>query len=159
MKLLLETRCGLSTSVRHYQGEWNKLNHEPLSRWSLEGLPHQAHRSYFWTILFPGLALDVRSCAKRGKVPRHLLGSVCGHMHARVGLGWDTRHGVWDNTGWVSWMDEDVGFLEGGWMSYLTQFGWPMSVPWPQVRVFSATLLAEQGWSRLISLCPLAITP
>jgi hypothetical protein len=25
--------------------------------------------------------------ALRGKVPGHLLGSVCGHMHARVGLG------------------------------------------------------------------------
>jgi hypothetical protein len=30
--------------------------------------------------------------ALRGKVPGHLLGSVCGHMHVRVrvGLGWGT---------------------------------------------------------------------
>jgi hypothetical protein len=46
-----------------------------------------------------GLALDVRSCR---------------HMHACVGLGRDTWHGVWVSTGWVSWTDEDVGFLEGG---------------------------------------------
>jgi hypothetical protein len=52
--------------------------------------------------------------ALRGKVPRHLLGSVCGHMHARVGLGWGTRHGVWVGTGWVSWTDEDVRFFKGG---------------------------------------------
>jgi hypothetical protein len=52
--------------------------------------------------------------ALRGKVPVHLLGSVCGHMHARVGLGWGARHGVWVGTGRVSWTDEDVGFFEGG---------------------------------------------
>jgi hypothetical protein len=28
-----------------------------------------------------------------------------------------------------------------------------------QVRVFSATLLIEEGWSQLISLCPPAIPP
>jgi hypothetical protein len=39
------------------------------------------------------------SRALRGKVPRHLLGSVCRHMHARVGLGWGTQHGVWVGTG------------------------------------------------------------
>jgi hypothetical protein len=50
----------------------------------------------------------------RGKVPRHLLGSVCGHMHARVGLEWGTRHGVWVDTGQVSWTDEEAGFFEGG---------------------------------------------
>jgi hypothetical protein len=70
--------------------------------------------------------------ALRGKVPGHLLGSVCGHMHARVGLGWDIWHGVWVGTGRVSWTDEDVGFFEGGgvnvtpdpiWMAY----EWPMS--------------------------------
>jgi hypothetical protein len=49
----------------------------------------------------------------RGKVPRHLLESVCGPMHARVGLGWGTRHGVWVGTGWVSWTDKDIGFFEG----------------------------------------------
>jgi hypothetical protein len=54
------------------------------------------------------------SRALRGKVPGHFLGSVCGHMHARVGLGWGTRHGVWVGTGRVSWTDEDVGFFEGG---------------------------------------------
>jgi hypothetical protein len=48
------------------------------------------------------------------KVPRHLLGSVCRHMHARVGLGWDTWHGIWVSTGRVSWTDEDVRFFEGG---------------------------------------------
>jgi hypothetical protein len=32
-----------------------------------------------------GSALDVRS-ALRGKVPGHMLGPVCGHMLARVGL-------------------------------------------------------------------------
>jgi hypothetical protein len=52
--------------------------------------------------------------ALRGKVARHLLGSVCGHMHVRVGLGWGTRHGVWVSTGQVSRTDEDVGFFEGG---------------------------------------------
>jgi hypothetical protein len=52
--------------------------------------------------------------ALRGKVPGHLLGSVCRHIHARVGLGWGTRHGVWVDTGRVSWTDEDVGFFEGG---------------------------------------------
>jgi hypothetical protein len=52
--------------------------------------------------------------ALRGKVPGHLLGSVCGHMHARVGMGWGTQHGVWVGTGRVSWTDEDVGFFEGG---------------------------------------------
>jgi hypothetical protein len=31
--------------------------------------------------------------ALRGKVPGHLLGSVCGHMHARVGLRWG--HTAW----------------------------------------------------------------
>jgi hypothetical protein len=52
--------------------------------------------------------------ALRGKVPGHLLGSLCRHMHVRVGLGWGTRHGVWVGTGRVSWTDEDVGFFEGG---------------------------------------------
>jgi hypothetical protein len=37
-----------------------------------------------------------------GKVPKHLLGLMCGHMHARVGLGWGTRRGVWVDTGRVS---------------------------------------------------------
>jgi hypothetical protein len=67
-----------------------------------------------------------------GKVPGHLLGSVCVHMHERVGQGWGTRHGVWVGTGRVSWTDEDVGFFEGGgvnvtpdpiWMAH----EWPMS--------------------------------
>jgi hypothetical protein len=40
------------------------------------------------------------SLAVRGKVPEHLLGSVCGHMHAHVGLGWGTRR-VWVDTGRV----------------------------------------------------------
>jgi hypothetical protein len=31
--------------------------------------------------------------------------------------------------------------------------------PWALVHVFSATLLVEQGWSQLISLCPPAIPP
>jgi hypothetical protein len=57
---------------------------------------------------------DTYGRALRGKVPGHLLRSVCGHMHARVGLGWSTRHGVWVGTGRVSWTDEDVGFFEGG---------------------------------------------
>jgi hypothetical protein len=52
--------------------------------------------------------------ALRGKVPGHLLGSVSGHMHARVGLGWGTQHGVWVGIGRVSWTDEDVGFFEVG---------------------------------------------
>jgi hypothetical protein len=47
----------------------------------------------------------------------------------------------------------------GSRMSHRAQFGWPMSGPWVQVRVFSATLLVEQGWSPLISLCLPAITP
>jgi hypothetical protein len=33
-------------------------------------------------------------CALRGKVLGYLLESVCGHMHARVGLGWGTWHGI-----------------------------------------------------------------
>jgi hypothetical protein len=33
---------------------------------------------------------------------------------ARVGLRWDTRHGVWVDTRQVSWTDEDVEFFEGG---------------------------------------------
>jgi hypothetical protein len=33
---------------------------------------------------------------------------------ARVGLRWDTRHGIWVGTGRMSWTDEDVGFFEGG---------------------------------------------
>jgi hypothetical protein len=37
-----------------------------------------------------------------GKVPKHLLRLMCGHMHARVGLGWGTRRGVWVDTGRVS---------------------------------------------------------
>jgi hypothetical protein len=69
--------------------------------------------------------------ALRGKVLGHLLGSVCEHMHVRVGLGWGPRHGVWVGTGRVSWTDEDVGFFEGGvnvtpdpiWMAH----EWPMS--------------------------------
>jgi hypothetical protein len=51
-------------------------------------------------------------------------------MHARVGLGWGTRHGVWVGTGRVSWTDEDVGFFGGVnvtrapiWMAH----EWPMS--------------------------------
>jgi hypothetical protein len=52
--------------------------------------------------------------ALRGKVHGHLLGSVCRHMHSRVGLGWGTQDGVWVGTGWVSWTDEDAGFFEGG---------------------------------------------
>jgi hypothetical protein len=52
--------------------------------------------------------------ALRGKVPGHLIGSVCGHMHTRVGLGWGRRHGVWVGTEQVSWTDEDAGFFEGG---------------------------------------------
>jgi hypothetical protein len=59
-----------------------------------------------------GPTLDVQSCVK-GDVPGHFLGSVCGHMHARVGLGWGTRHGVWVGTRRVSWIDEDVAFFGG----------------------------------------------
>jgi hypothetical protein len=62
------------------------------------------HMGWHWTY----------GCALRGKVPGHLLGSVYGHMHARVGLGWGTQHGVWVGTGGVSWTDEDIGFFEGG---------------------------------------------
>jgi hypothetical protein len=69
--------------------------------------------------------------ALRGEVLGHLLGSVCGHMHVRVGLGWGTRQGVWVGTGRVSWTDEDVGSLRGVnvtpgpiWMAH----EWPMSV-------------------------------
>jgi hypothetical protein len=75
-----------------------------------------------------------------------------------VGLGWGTRHGVWVDTGQVSWTDEDVGSLRGVnvtpgpiWMAH----EWPMTAG---ARV-SATLLVEQGWSQLISLCPPSITP
>jgi hypothetical protein len=69
------------------------------------GMGHMAwHMGQHWTY---GRAL-------RGKVPGHFLGSVCGHMHVRVALGWGTRHGVWVGTGRVSWTDEDVGFFEGG---------------------------------------------
>jgi hypothetical protein len=63
-------------------------------------------------------------------VPGHLLGSVCGHMHACVGLGWGARHGVWVSTGGVSWIDEDAGSLRGVnvtpdpiWMAH----EWPMN--------------------------------
>jgi hypothetical protein len=66
----------------------------------------------------------------RGKVLGHLLGLVCRHMHVRVGLGWDTWHGVWVGTGRVSWTDKDVGFFEGVnvtpgsiWIAH----EWPMS--------------------------------
>jgi hypothetical protein len=52
--------------------------------------------------------------ALRGEVPEHLLGSVCGHMRARVGLGWGTWHGVWVGTGRVSWTDRMSGSLRGG---------------------------------------------
>jgi hypothetical protein len=34
-----------------------------------------------------------------------------------------------------------------------------MSGPWAHARLFSATLLVEQGWSQFISLCPPAIPP
>jgi hypothetical protein len=51
--------------------------------------------------------------ALRGKVPKHLLGSVCGHMHVRVGLGWGTRHGVWVGTGQVSWAVAHTGQCAG----------------------------------------------
>jgi hypothetical protein len=62
------------------------------------------HMGWHWTY---GRAL-------RGKVPGHLLGSVCRHIHACVGLGWGTRHGVWVGTGRASWTDEDVRFFDGG---------------------------------------------
>jgi hypothetical protein len=58
-------------------------------------------------------AHDAYGRALRGKVPGHLLESVCGHMHAHVGLGSGTRHGVFVDTGQVSWTDEDVGSLRG----------------------------------------------
>ena len=48
---------------------------------------------------------------------------------ARVGLRWDTWHGIWVGTGRVSCTDEDVGFFEGGCMSHPALFGWPMSGP------------------------------
>jgi hypothetical protein len=35
-------------------------------------------------------------------------------MHARVGLEWGTRHGVWVDTGQVSWTDEEAGFFVAG---------------------------------------------
>jgi hypothetical protein len=48
----------------------------------------------------------------------------------RVGLRWDTRHGIWVGTGRVSWTDEDVRFFEGVnvtpdpiWIAH----EWPMS--------------------------------
>jgi hypothetical protein len=52
--------------------------------------------------------------ALRGKVPGHLLGSVCGHMHLHVGLGWGTRHGVWVGTGRVSGQSRTSASLGGG---------------------------------------------
>jgi hypothetical protein len=58
--------------------------------------------------------------ALRGNVPGHLLGSVCGHMHVCVGLGWDTQHGIWVDTGRVSWSDEDVEFFFEGVGVYVT---------------------------------------
>jgi hypothetical protein len=81
--------------------------------------------------------------ALRGKVPGHLLGSVCGHMHACVGLGWGTRHGVWVGsvgwgtlhcvwvgTGWVSWTNKDVGFFEGGGVNVTPDLIWMTHERW-----------------------------
>jgi hypothetical protein len=76
-----------------------------------------------------GSALDVRSWAKREGSWTFARVSVR-TMHARVGLGWGTRHSVWVGTRRVSWTDEDVGFIEGVnitpgpiWMAH----EWPMS--------------------------------
>jgi hypothetical protein len=44
---------------------------------------------------------------------KHWLGSVCGHMHACVDLGWGTRLDVWVGNGRVSWIHEDVGLFDG----------------------------------------------
>jgi hypothetical protein len=62
------------------------------------------------TVARTGQCADIGRMA-RGKVPGHLLGSVCGHMHARVGLTWGAQHGVWFDTRRVSWTNEDVGFF------------------------------------------------
>jgi hypothetical protein len=67
-----------------------------------------------------------------GRALRGKVGSVCGHMHALVGLGWGTRHGVWVGTGRVSWTNEDVGFFEGGGVNVTPgpigmAHEWPMS--------------------------------
>jgi hypothetical protein len=76
-----------------------------------------------------GPALDVRSCAKREGSWTFARVSVRTYACA-YGPRWDTRHGVWVGTGWVSWTDEDVGFLKGVnvtpdpiWMAH----EWPMS--------------------------------
>jgi hypothetical protein len=70
-------------------------------------------------------------CALRGSVPGHLLRLVCGHIHARVVLGWGTRHGVWVVTGRVSWTDEDVRFFEGGGGVNVTPGPILMAHKWP----------------------------
>jgi hypothetical protein len=64
---------------------------------------HAWHKGQHWTY----------DHALRGNIPRHLLRSVCGHMHVCVGLGWDARHDVWVGTRRVSWTDEDIMFFEG----------------------------------------------
>ena len=60
---------------------------------------------------------------------------------------------------WVSWTDEDVGFFEGGVCDIRPNLDGPVVAHECCVHMFSTTLLVEQGWSQLISLCPPAIAP
>jgi hypothetical protein len=92
------TLCLLSSLLAH-------SNEDPDDQERVLKILHTAwHMGRYWTY----------GCALRGSVPGHLLRLVCGHIHARVVLGWGTRHGVWVVTGRVSWTDEDVRFFEGG---------------------------------------------
>ena len=59
---------------------------------------------------------------------------------------------------WVSWTDEDVGFFEGGGgCDIRPNLDGPVVAHKCCMHMFSTTLLVEQRWSQLISLCPPAI--
>ena len=57
---------------------------------------------------------------------------------------------------WVSWTDEDVGFFEGG-CDIRPNLDGSVVAHECCMHMFSTTLLVEQGWSQLISLCPSVI--
>jgi hypothetical protein len=98
--------------------------------------------------------------ALRGKVLDICTGQ-CADICMSV-WAWDGAHNMAYGSvvdGWFGPTRTSGSLRGGGWMSHPAQFGWPMSDPWVQVRVFSSTLLVEKGWSQLISLCLPAITP
>ena len=78
---------------------------------------------------------------------------MCKRARPSEGLGYAVLGGGVLQMISVSWTDEDIGFFERGCDIRPNLYVAHECC----VHMFSTTLLVEQGWSQLISLCPPAI--